>query len=837
MLAPPTFGHRPPRRGIVVLLAATLLAWAGAAAPAPPPALAQRPTPTARPTRQGPGQRATPTASTGDAGDPSMMATWRPEYTSWLTLPGDESPITLAAQPDGSALWMATGTTVARLADGVWSLPEQPTDADHIYAMAVNDKAVWAVGWSGGAWRRNGGGFWSNVSSGTIGDLYALDASSTDGAVWAAGFDYDTASGVIVRWQDGPAGPGAGPEAVWTGGDLSALQLYATALDKAGTPWVGGCRITGWDESEWQPVLLRYADEAWTEVPQPLATGCVYGLAFAEDGAGWAAAGRDLLAWDGTSWRAENVAPPAADPDANPPVPEGVEWVRVAAGRVSLGADGPRRAAWAVAGVPTWSGYIRGQSPWRFDGSAWAPADVDYRGLPTQDLEGDVETAIEPRSFMALAADGTRAWSVNRTVTGAGDNAEAYAAIMALEEETVVLAHPLVLQPVSVAVPPAPTDGAHTTFVAGRLGRLPLARSGDVSWTADPNFRFQPLRRSQLPRRSHLDVPAADRGWQLTVAGPVSDSLAVAHRWDGERWHEQTAPAGLRQLRTLPDGGAWGRVARPGGAKYTGKLMQLTDERWQPVEGAPDPAEATPLCDRFTRDLVPDRLERQDCDVPRAPFDAVALAANGGREEPRAVVGWVAGADRRMHRWDGDTFEPLGPTLDGPVLDLALTDDGGGWAIVHDAAADPPTDRLLRLGNDRWQQVDQIVRRHPQLNIAVNAIDWQEMSVIDRRELWLRGRIFAPRLGRGDRVLVHLRGNRVEVFPLACNVNAMAAERVPGGTDLWLLGAVDVESCRMDRFPIPVYEQGDAVAGERERISRLRIRDRQGRITLPWVRR
>ena len=838
MAARPAQRPSAPRRLVSVLLCAAVLLPVVDATRAPSPVAAQRATPTPRPTRPGPGpgQRPTPTVDPSGPDIPSMMATWRPEYTSWLTLPGDESPITLAAEPDGSALWMATGMTVARLADGVWSTPEQPEEADHIYAMAVGESAVWAAGWSGGAWRRNGSGQWQDVPSGTTGDLYAMDASAADGAVWAVGFDYDLAHGVVVRWQDGPAGPGGGPAAAWAGEELAALQLYAVAVDPADQPWVGGCRITGWEESEWQPVLLRNEGETWREVEHPLATGCVYALDFAEDGAGWAAAGTDLLRWDGATWRAEGAAPPAADPDASPPVPEGVEWVRVADGGVALGVDGPRRKAWAVAGVPTWSGYIRGQSPWHFDGTAWSPAEVDYRGLPTRDLGADVETEIEPRSFMALTTDGSRAWSVNRTVTGGGASATAFAAIMALEDNAAVLAHPLVLQPQSVAVAPGARENARTTFVAGRLGMLPLERGGDVSWSTDPDFRFQPLRRSQGSRRSHLDLHATDRGWQLTVAGTVSHSLAVAHRWDGERWHEHAAPRGLRQLRGLPGDGAWGRVAAPGSkAVYSGALVRFDGTAWEPLRGAPVPAAATTLCERFSKGFDTVAQRQQDCDVTRAPFDALLRRSGGGPDAPPVLEGWVAGADRRLYRWDGERFERGSNELPGQVLDLDLAPDGGGWAIVHDASADPPTDRLLRLTNDRWRTVDALVRRHPRWNFEVIAIEWQEMDVIDRRELWLRGRVFGPRLGRGERMLVHMRGNRVEVFPLSCHVNGMAAARVPDGTDLWLLGGVDIEGCQLDRFPIPVYPLGDAVAGERERISRLRIRDRQGLIHLPWT--
>ncbi len=819
--ADPVRARKPRWRGAGLLAFALLIAAAGQPRPQ---VLAQRATP--------PATRPTPTPRPDL--DASMMATWRPEYTSWQPLPGDETPITLAAEPGGQGLWMATGATVARLFDGVWSTPEQPTDADHIYAMTVTDRSVWGVGWSGGAWRRGSSG-WTDVASGTVGDLYAM-AHGSDGLVWAAGFDYETASGVIVRWSEDAAGVDPAATTLWSGDALVALQLYSVAVDSTGGTWAGGCRINGWEEEAWQPVILRLdPDGSWSEHALPLSTGCVYDLAFAAEGPGWAAAGTDILRYDNAAWVAEGLVPPSADPDAQPPVPEGVEWVRVAASGSRLGNDGPLHGAWAVAGVPTWRGYINGQTPWRFDGSGWSPAAVDYRGLPAAGR--DVETEIEPRSFMALAGDGDRAWSVNRTTTGAGDAAMAFATIMELDEDAdaAVLFHPLLLQPISVAITENP-EGESRVFVAGRHGSTPIDRSGDVGWLSDPAFRFVPARRTMQPTRSHIDLAAADRGWQLRTAGPFTNSVAAAHRWDGERWRELATPRGLRQLRTLPDGGAWGRVAQPGGKRYTGQLVAWQADGWQPVPGAPEPAEATPLCDRIGKNISAVAWARQDCDVPRAPFDAVTLRGNGTRDKPAVTVGWLGGADHRMYRWDGTDFQAAGQPLAGPVLDLQLAPQGGGWAIMHDEQADPPTDRLMRLQGERnWIAVDQVVRRHPQLRFNVVSVEWQELAMIDAREVWLRGRIFAPRLGRGDRVLVHLRGNTVEVFPLACSVVGMAAARVPGGSDLWLVGGVDPEGCRMDRFPIPVYEQGDAVAGNRERLSRLRIRDVAGRVALPWL--
>lgn len=730
------------------------------------------------------------------------IATWAPAYTNQLLLPDAEGDVSLAA--DRGALWLATETAVVRLEDGVWSAPTWPADVSRIFALApAGGGVLWAAGFEGDAWRL-AGGRWTSRPAPTAADLYAAVALGADDA-WAAGFDYEAATGVLVRWDAAGTRVASHPA-------LAGRRLVALAADPAGGLWAGGCAPT---EPSSDPVLLHLAPgaEAWSPVALPAAATCIHHLAFAALDRGLAAAGADLLSWDGAAWTAEGLSPPYGEGEA------AAEWVRVAHVARGVGPDGPIDARWAIAGEPTWRGYRSGQAPWHSQGGAWQPAAIDDLGLDDVRRRDAPDAADLPgRPFLDLASDGRRAWSVD----GLPQTLPAgtlLATLFALEDGTATLEHPLLREVTDLA---ARSDGG--LWAVGREGSRPIARDAGGAWSALPGFRLD-----GGAARTGLDVAAPDAAWLWRPAAGEVDPAQVADawRWDGAAWVEAPAPQRLLQLRARADGAAWARGGR-------GSRLLAYDPAaggWGVLEGAPAASGAVPDCSALQRD---GRL----CEMLAAPFDTAL--ATGGRP-----MGWLAGDDGTLHRWDGRDFTAAGASR-GRVFDLELLDEGSGWAIAFDE--DPPGTRprsprgvLLRLDGRTWREMP-VQGALTVRGQSTDDVVWHLMAPVSADEVWLFGHVTT--VGRTWPVVVRWtgvpsRGGRATVL-WNCRVAAMSAAPAPdgGGTDLWLSGflARGQDTCQLlvgrgGRAqalwpePFPYLDTGP--------ISRLRLRDVVDRTHLP----
>jgi len=739
---------------------------------------------------------------------PGEIAVWAPEYTVQLLLPDADGDVSLAADRD--ALWLATETAVVRFAGGVWSAPTWPDDVSRIFALAPAGGVLWAMGFEGDAWQL-AGGRWTARHAPTQADLYAAAALGPSDA-WAAGYDYDAQTGVLVHWDAAEARLVSHP-------DLVGRRLVALVADPEGGLWAGGCAPT---EPSSDPVMLHRAPGAtdWTAVPLPSATGCIHHLSFAAADRGLAAAGTDLLRWDGTLWRAEGTPPPMAEDGA------ALEWVRAAHVNVGFGSDGPRDARWAIAGVPTWRGYQDGQPPWVSDGGAWRQATTDDLGLAALRRSADPEPAAAGRGFLDLASDGQRVWSVDG-LPQALPAGYLLATLFELADGYATLAHPLLREVTDVATLPG-----GSLWAAGREGTRPIARDAGGTWTAMPGFRLE-----DGAQRTGLDVATASAAWlwrPSSVLGPGNGTAGTeAWRWDGTAWHAASTGQRLLQLRAHPDGGGWAR-----GGEGSRLLDHDPDTgTWQALAGAPVPSSAMPDCTTLPRDA---RL----CEMLAAPFDT----AHAGEH----AIGWLAGDDGTLYQWDGTSFAAAGNAR-GRVIDLQLLDARAGWAIGIDDAAGGARPRsphgvLLRLDGGAWREVPLLPALGPRGQVAEDVV-WQLMAPVSATEVWLYGQLTT--VGRAWPVVVRWTGgagapgreNRSATMLWNCRISAMAAAPAPdgGGSDLWLAGylARGSDTCqliggrginRAQRLwpePFPYLETGP--------LSRLRMRTIQDRAFLPGV--
>lgn len=759
----------------------------------------------------GPGAGGPATAQTGPAAAqaPARVAGWEPLAVPGLGLPEGEGAATLAA--DGADLWLATETRVARFREGRWLAPESPEGVTRIFALApTGGGGLWAFGFEGGAWRRDRQGRWRAQTAPTIADLY--DAVAEDTAtgeaerVWAVGYDYEDTVGVLLRW-DGAAFQVEAPES------LRYRRLESVARAPDGSLWAGGCDV---GEPPQPPLLLRREPGApdaggWQEVALPLESGCVRDLSFADDGSGLAAAGTDLLAWDGAGWTALGLAPPTDAEGA------ALSWVRAATYTAGVGPDGPYRARWALAGLPTWRGYEDAAPPRVQEDGVWREVVPRDHGLSALLAAGGVAEPARP--YLDLTTDGARAWTFTAEPRVIGD-AEGFAALYSLEAGAGRLEHPLIAQASDVALrPEAPRA---EVWAAPYLASHPLRRREEGRWEADASYTMV-----TDTARLAMDVAGEAAAWAHR-APRAGQEGTEAVRWDGQSWTRADAPGRVTQLRALPDGGAWARLGRSGRM-----LRWRAPEGWTAFPEAPAVVAPLPRC--------PPELGL-DCEGLMAPFDL--RRGPEGQEE-----GWLADDEGRLQRWDGSAFRPQGEAR-GRVLDLALTETGG-WAIAWDVAAgrDEVEGALLRLREGRWREIPALPRIGNGDGRPIEDLRWNLMSPVSDDAVWLAGVLRQGREERG--VLLSLavadEGPRTRVeareLYMDCAPQAMAAAPLPeGGSELLLAGFPNLDrgACRHLRL-----EEGRAAwtaLAPRPQpwlgtgpVSRIVERPARGRLALPWL--
>lgn len=689
-----------------------------------------------------------------------MLSRWTPEYGTPLVLPMGDGAFSLAL--DGKAMWVATETMVSRLLDGVWLEPEALPEGVRAFALTVDRGDAWAFGYEGGVWRRGADGTWRELPRPTGADLLAA-AHTGRGEVWAAGYDYPEERGVLVRW-DGEALA----EITWDG--LKYHQFTALAVDADGSLWAGGCGVDG---ETGAPLLLRLAPGAaeWEPIEVPLAIGCIYHLAFAPAGPlpagvprGLAAGGTDLLTWDGATWTPSGRAP-LADPGAEVS-PDDIRWMRVALAVDEHGES----SAWALAGVPTWRGYSSPQQPWRLVDGAWTPRAIDDAGLIATYGGAGAPYPIPP---LDMASDGRRNWVIGQ-VRDETSPLVGIATMVRLDASGARIAHPLMLEPADLSV----EVGGHgaRVHVAAHRSEPPLIGSPDADemWPAPPGFHYSSATASRLL----VDVAAPGVGWALQTGWPTESTdrgdfgALAAWRLVDDAWVPTQAPTDTLQLRAMPDGGAWARAMHGGG------LIAFDGGAWAEVPSAPRLSTAEADCRRI--------LGGARCEMLVAPFDVV----DGGE----GLVGWVGGADGRMHRWDGSTFETWRGGERGEVLDLQLVSDTAGWAIAREAG--PSFGRtqgvLLQLEGRRWSEVRTLPLSTPRGRVY--DVTWHLLAAVDEREAWTAGT--ARVADREVALLVRwLDGGFPTVF-FECEVGGLSSRATDTGVEIWLAGLGTERSCR-----------------------------------------
>lgn len=758
------------------------------------------------------------------------IASWSPALTQ-QTIYADDEVASLA--DDGRALWLSlmARPRVVRFEDGAWrAAGEIDTMGVYFaYAVATAGSDVWAVGHEGGMARRRDRE-WRPVGPVTPADLYAVVGAGPDD-VWAAGFDYTRNAGVIVHWDGRAASVVDGPV-------LDDRLLFSAALDPAGGLWIGGCTAV----ADAAPLLWRFAAGTWSAQPLPIDRGCVTDVAFAADGRALAAAGSDLLAFDGARWTAFGLPPPAADPTADPPRPDGLQWMRVALA-VGDSLEGPVVTGAAIAGRPTFRGFTSGAALWRYDGSRWSAAAVDDRGWDAAFWQADVEP---PREWLDVVArrDGAIA-AAARLPSSAGQPvaAEGPVGLFVLDDDAFRLRHPLAGygagQPSGAAGPlalggdvaaaPARNGTAGQVWLATALGGRPLRRAPG-GWLADDAFRF-----TADGARWFVDAGSPDTAFAWRVEPRPGTTELVA--WRGGAWHAVELPGGggPRQLRDIGDGRLWARQATD--------LVAFDGRAWSRVPDAPPLAGSGPVC---TGADVKFALGG-GCEGLTAPFDAVVGPAG-------VETGWVAGADGALHPWVGGRFGPSPAPVRGTVLDVQLVGPRAGWAIGRDDAATRPagTPRgvVLRLAGSTWTEVsarDVTLPRGDGTDTQARLIDvdWRLLAAVDANEALVYGvaTFQSPVAPQDLPVLVQIRGSRA-VLLMGCPLNALAAARAAGpargadATDVWLLdqGAQRIACTRSLNLRLPIRREPEPpVTGLQQLLGHLHWSLPAAPIHLPLV--
>lgn len=630
-----------------------------------------------------------------------------------MMLPAQDGALSLAIAPSG--LWVSAETAVTRFDNGQWEERQQPPGAGGLFALVPQGLDAWAFGYQGAVWRRSSGR-WSTVASPTGADLYAAAGRSAD-EVWAVGFDYEAEAGTLLQVRGNTLRAFTEP---W----LDQIQLYSLAAAPSGELWAGGCSYVD------TPFLMRDGGNgSWQPVIAPLAKGCIYHLSFAPTGFGLAAAGSDLLWYDGDAWHPSEAAPPA-----------GLSWLRVAAlGPNSDTASFVPGTGWAIPAVPNWRGYVKGETPWYFDGSIWQPGAVDFGIYERSFAPGD-ETATN-RPFAALAGDGQVAWSV-----ASGPNGQL--GLLQLEAGTGRMLHPRIEQALDIAAAP---DGA--VWVSGG-GDTALIGRMNALWTDGEAAPSGATGRVQM-----LDLAGGQAGWALERGGGA-DPATRAWRLIGQTWESVTLPRTpvLGRVRALPDGRAWALT-------QDGQLLAWQAGTWSTLSGAP----TVPV------------TAFGNAASPRAPtpFD---VTLDGDQ-----VVACVAASDGLYRYVDGTFQRVAGSTT--RYVDVQLVDAHRGWALPDPATSGPTSPTLARL-------VDCV----PEPLVLPSAGGWfgtrlgpfHVLSFVGGDMVWLyRGFDFS-----GGPQLVGWRPAESRPFFTdldGCTIRSLAATGAPGGgVDVWLASPLPV---------------------------------------------
>ena len=210
----------------------------------------------------------------------------------WDYFLGDANVRVLAVAPDG-ALWAGAGCSVQRLdaaGDGTWQ--EMAACGD----LGLGNALDFAFGPEGEVWVATGMSLarWHEGAWQVLDRMAHSVAVAPDGTVWASGWEGSQDSYFVDRY-DGE---------VWTRTYDFPLTWLAATPD--GSVW-------GMDA---QQGLLRFAGEAWEQVPRPAGheQAALHGtLAVAPDGAVWVAAPLVLARFDGQAW---TTYPPAGGVEA-----------------------------------------------------------------------------------------------------------------------------------------------------------------------------------------------------------------------------------------------------------------------------------------------------------------------------------------------------------------------------------------------------------------------------------------------------------------------------------------------------------------------------------------
>jgi hypothetical protein len=235
-----------------------------------------------------------PVADAGDGGADATDATdagppeWRPVVEH---LPGALLAIWGTSSKD---LWTVGGplgnggeALVLRFDGATWKTQHVGGDASYWWVHGTGANDVWMVGEKGRITHWDGARF-EEKTSGTSATLFGVWAAAPDDA-WAVGGTPDQpneTNDVVLHWD----GASWKPEALPVANKVALFKVWGMSKDDV---WVVGANGVVW----------RRARGAWTQEAKGVAQGRLTTVAGCSPNEIYAVGGRDLLVWDGASWK------------------------------------------------------------------------------------------------------------------------------------------------------------------------------------------------------------------------------------------------------------------------------------------------------------------------------------------------------------------------------------------------------------------------------------------------------------------------------------------------------------------------------------------------------
>lgn len=195
-----------------------------------------------------------------------ILRYWAGNWSDYGASPTNSTlyAVDMVSGTDGWAVGANNNSNIARWNGTSWSRVNSPTSSTLYSLDMVSSTDGWAVGQSGKIIRW-GGSSWSNVSSPTSSTLYGVSmASPTKG--WAVG-----AGGTIIMWNGSSWSKVASPQNPYNGSSTITFRAVRAVSDNEA--WA-----VGYDSDTSSAIVVRWNGSQWTRLSPDPSSSTLYGL-------------------------------------------------------------------------------------------------------------------------------------------------------------------------------------------------------------------------------------------------------------------------------------------------------------------------------------------------------------------------------------------------------------------------------------------------------------------------------------------------------------------------------------------------------------------------------